>query len=122
MRVSFRCPEEERGRAVGKRGRRRQFGVEVFEAPGGEFRSELRMRGAADPERMPGAEDVVVEARLGQLLGLDRSAEPVVPLEHTHPPAAAREQCATRERVDAAADDDGVEGVSHPRAPGTRRR
>ena len=63
---------------------------------------------AAHPERVPGAEDVVVEPRLRDLRGLDRAAEPVVPLEHADAPAGLREQRRAGEPVDAAADDDGV--------------
>ena len=78
--------------------------------------AELRVRGAADPERMPCAEDVVVEARLGDLRGLDRAAEPVVPLEHAHALARACEQRGAREAVDPAADEDRVV-VRHRPAP-----
>ena len=105
----------------GIRGRGRQLGVQVLEPARRELVAELRVRRAADPERMPRAEDVVVEPGLGQLRRVDRAAEPVVALEHADAPARAREQRAARERVDAAADDDRVV-VSHPRAPGTRRR
>ena len=106
---------------VGKRGRRRQGGIQVLEPARSEVVAELGVRSAADPQRMPRAEDVVVEARLGELGAVNRAAEPVVPLEHADVPARAREQRAARERIDAAADDDRVE-VSHRRAPGTRRR
>ena len=56
-----------------------------------ELVAELCVRGTADPERVPGAEHVVEEPRLGQLLGLDRAAEPVVALEHADAPVRARE-------------------------------
>ena len=121
VRVRLGGAQEERRFAVGVRGRGRQLGVEVLETARRELVAELRVRRAADPERVPRAEDVVQEPGLRQLRGLDRAAEPVVPLEHAHAPAPAREQRAARERVDAAADDDRVV-VSHPRASGTRRR
>ena len=75
-------------RRPGRRGRRRQLGVQVLEPAGRELVAEHRVRGAADPERMPGGEHVVVEAGLGDLRRLDRAAEPVVALEHADAPAA----------------------------------
>ena len=112
--------QEERALAVRERGRRREVGVQVLEAVPRELVAELRMRRPADPERMPRAEDVVLEPRRGDLGGLDRAAEPVVALEHAHVPAALREQRRAREAVDARADDDRV--VVSQRSPGTRRR
>ena len=101
---------EVRARAVRERRRGRQVGVEVLEPEPVEVRLQLGVGGGADPERVPGGEDLVPEARRRQVVdGLDRAAEPVVPLEHAHAPAVFREQCGTRERVDAAADEDGVE-------------
>jgi hypothetical protein len=97
-----------RGAAVGECGRRRQLGVQVLEAARRKVVAELGVRATADPERMPGTEDVVDEARLGDLRRADRAAEPVVPFEHADVPAALREQCGAGERVDAAADEDGV--------------
>jgi hypothetical protein len=94
--------------------------VQVLEASRCELLLQLGVRRATDPERMPGAEDVVEVARLGQLRRLDRAAELGLALEHADVPAAAREQRRTRERVDAAADDDGVV-LSHAPARGTRR-
>ena len=121
LRVPLRRAQEERRAAVRKRRRRGQLRVEVLEPARRELVAELGVRGAADPERMPGAEDVVQEPRLGQLLGLDRAAEPVVALEHADAPLRSREQRRARERVDAAPDDDRVV-LSHRRAPGARRR
>jgi hypothetical protein len=97
LRVFLRRAREEGGAAVRECGRRRQHGVQVLEAAHLEIRAELGVRGAADPERMPGAEDVVEETRLRQLLGLDRAAEPVVALEHADAPVCAREQCGAGE-------------------------
>ena len=77
-----------------------------------ELVAELRVRRAADPERMPRAVDVVLEARLGQLLGLDRAAEPVVALEDADAPVGPREEGRAGKGVDAAPDDDRVV-VSH---------
>ena len=73
--------------------------------------AEQRVRGTADPQRMPAREHVVVEAGLGDLGRADAAAEPLVALEHDHVPAGPREEGAAGERVDPAADDDGVEAV-----------
>ena len=101
---------EVRARAVRERRRGRQVGVQVLEPEPVEVRLQLGVGGRADPERMPGGEDLVREPRRGQALdGLDRAAEPVVSLEHADPPAVLREQRGARERVDAAADEDRVE-------------
>ena len=116
---------EEEGRAAVREGRgRRQVGVDVLEPARRELAAELGMGGAADPERVPRAEDVVKEARLGQLLGLDRAPEPIVALEHADAPAGAGKQGGAGQRVDAAPHEDRVEGValSHRRAPGAPRR
>ena len=94
--------------------------VEVLEPARGELVAQLGMGRAADPERMPGAEDIMQEARLGQLRRLDRSPQLCLALEHADAPAAPREQRGARKRVDAAADDDGVV-LSHVRAAGTPR-
>ena len=110
--------EQKRRLAVREERRGRVVRVQILEPARGEVVAELGVRRAADPERVPGAEDVVVEARLGDLGRLDRAAEPVVALEHADAPAGPREQRAARERVDPAADDDGVVlGHSHQRAP-----
>ena len=114
--------QQERALAVREERPRRQLRVQVLEPVPREVVAELRVRGAADPERMPRAEDVVVEPRLGDLGGLDRAAEPVVPLEHADVPARLREQRTAGEAVDPRADDDGVVGPLSQRAPGTRRR
>ena len=82
----------------GKSGAGRKLGVQVLEPARGEVVAEERVRGAADPERVPGREDVVVEAGLGDLGRLDRAAEPVVPLEHADAPAA-RGRAARRTRA-----------------------
>ena len=119
--VPSRVAEQEGGAAVGKRGRRRQVGIQVLEAALGELWPELRVRRPGDPERMPGAEDVVAIAGHRELGRVDRAAEPVVSLEHADAPARARQQRRARERVDAAPDDDRVV-VSHRGACGTRRR
>src|SRR6185436_5016779 len=99
--------------------RGRMVGVQVLEPAPGELLAELGVRRAADPERMPGAEDVVEVAGLGQLGRADAAAELRLALEDAHAPAATRQQRGTGERVDPAADDD---RVSHARARGTRRR
>ena len=114
-RVALRVAQQEGGLAVRKGGRRGQVGVEVLEAALGELVAELRVRGAADPERVPRGEDVVDEPGLRDLGRADRAAEPVVSLEHADVPASADEERSARERVDPAADDDCVELV-HRRA------
>ena len=74
----------------GERGRRREIGVDVAQAVAREVGLELRMHRPADPERVPGTEHVVEEAGLGQLLGLDRAAEPSLRSStHTSQPAFA---------------------------------
>ena len=103
---------------IGRAGR--EVGVQVLEPAGGEVVAEQGVRRAADPERMPGGEHVVPEARLGDLGGLDRAAEPVVPLEHADAPAGTGEQRAAGERVDAAPDQHRVV-LSHLAAPASGR-
>ena len=71
--------------------------VQVFESALREFFAEQCVGGTADPEGMPGTEEVVHESRLGQLRGLDGTAELVFRLEHTDAPAAACEQSRSRE-------------------------
>ena len=90
--------EQERRLAVGERGRRRQLGVQVLEAARGELVAEQGVRRAADPERMPAREHVVVEAGLGDLGGPDAAAEPVVALEHDRR-ASRRARAARRRRA-----------------------
>ena len=103
---------EERARAVRERGRGREVGVQVLEPEPVEVRLQLGVGRGADPERVPGGEDLVREARCGQAFDrLDRAAEPVVPLEHADAPALLREQRRGGERVDPAADEDRVEPV-----------
>ncbi len=58
-RVALRVAQQEGRLAVGKRRPGRQLGVEVLEPARREIVAEQRVRGAADPERMPRAEDVV---------------------------------------------------------------
>src|SRR5581483_7331253 len=118
-RIAVGVPEEECGRSVRERSRRRQLGVEVLEPPPGELVAEQRVRGAADPQRMPRTQDVVVIARLRELLRPHAAAKAVGALEHAYTPPGPREQRAARERVDAAADDDGVV-LSHAPSPDRR--
>jgi hypothetical protein len=66
------------------------------------------MHGAADPQRVPRTEDVVLEPRPGDLGRADAAAEPALSLEDADVPTGLREQGGTREAVDAAADDDCV--------------
>ena len=83
-------------------------GVQVLEPARRELVSELRVRRAADPKRMPGAEDVVLEPGLGELRGLDRAAELGAALEHANIPAGPGQQRSAGQGVDPAADDDRV--------------
>ena len=89
---------EERALAVRERRRRRVLGVQVLEPARGELVAELRVRRPADPERMPGAEDVVQEAGLGQLRGLDRAAE-LVARARARRRASRRARAARRRRA-----------------------
>jgi hypothetical protein len=95
---------------------RRQLGVHVLEPEAAEVVGQLRVRRGADEERMPGREHLVDEPGLGDLRGPDRAAEPVLALEHEHPLAALREQRRAGERVDPAADEDGIPSVAHSTA------
>ncbi len=115
--------QQERRLAVRKQRRRRMLGVQILETVTGEVAAEPGVRRAADPERVPGTEDVVMESRLRDLRRLDRAPEPVVPLEHAHVTPGLGEQSGAGEAVDAAADDDRVVGplLSHERGCGTRR-
>jgi hypothetical protein len=93
--VGFGRAEQECRLALGRQRRGRVVGVEVLEPALGELVGELGMRGAAHPERVPGAEDVVQVPRLGQLRGTDAAPELVLALEHAHaPPAASEQSCA----------------------------
>jgi len=70
--------------------------------------------------------DVAEQRALGGFLdddsgGVQLLTRIALALQHAHAPARAREQCAARERVDPAPDDDCVV-VSHARGPGTRHR
>ena len=106
---------EVRARPVRERGRGGEVGVQVLEPEAVEVRLQLGVGRGADPERVPGSKDLVPEAGGGETIDrLDRAAEPVVPLQHADPPTVFREQCGTRERVDAAADEDGVESGHAP--------
>ena len=95
-------------------------GVEVRQPALGESGSQLGVRRAADPEGMPGAEDIVVEPRLRELGRAHRAAQLRLTLEDGDAPAGARQERRARKRVDAASDENGVV-VSHARARGTRR-
>ena len=101
--------QQEGALAVREERRGRQLGVQVLEPASRELLAQLRVRSPADPERVPGAEDVVEISGLGDLGRPDRASELVLALEDADTPTAAREQGRARERVDAAADDDGVE-------------
>ena len=92
---------EERARAVRERRAGRQVGVQVLEAERVEVGLQLGIGRRADPERVPGGEDLVREPGRRQAVdGLDRAAEPVVSLEHADAPAVLREQRGAGERVD----------------------
>jgi len=120
-RIAVSARRQERALSVRVERPRRVLRVEVLETALCELLAEQRMGRTPDPEWMPGAEDVVPEARLGQLGRFDRAAELCLAFEHADAPAGAEEEGCAGERVDPAADDDCVV-VSHGRAPGTRRR
>ncbi len=105
-----------RALAVGEERRRRQLGVQVLDPAPLELVLQLRVRRRAGEERVPRGEDLVDEARLGDLGRADRAAEPVVALQHAHAPAGPREQRRGDERVDPAADRDRVVAAAHRRA------
>ena len=94
-------------------GRRAAVGrssVQILEAERVEIRLQLGIGRRADPQRVPGGEDLVCEpGRREAVDGLDRAAQPVVSLEHADAPTLFREQGTGRERVDAATDEDRVE-------------
>ena len=97
------------------------LGVQVLQPALAELGAELGMCRAPDPEWMPRAEHIVVEARLGELGRAHRATQLCLAFEHGHAPASACQERSACERVDAAPDQDGVV-VSHARARGTRRR
>src|SRR5206468_9284378 len=114
LRVRVRAPEQEGRLAVRIERRRWVVGVQVLEPTRRELVPELRVRRAADPERMPGAEDVVVEPGLGELRGLNRTPEVPAALEDANVPAGPSQQRRAGKRIDPAADDDRVMTGSHP--------
>ena len=113
--------QQKRSFALREECRRRQLGVQVLEVPLGQLRTELRVRSAPHPERMPRAEDIVQVARLGQLRGANRAAQRLLTLEHEHAPAGPGEQSSAGKGVDSAPDQDRVV-LNRPRAHGTPRR
>ena len=82
---------------------------------------ELRVGGRADEQRVPPGEHLVNEPGLGDLGGLDRTADVVVALEHEHALSGLGQQRGAGERVDAAADEDDVVGSGH-RPTSSRRK
>ncbi len=73
------------------------LGVQVLEPALGKRLAKLGVRGAAHPEWMPGAEDVVVETRLGELSCTDSSAQLRLPFEDGHAPAGTCQECGAGE-------------------------
>jgi hypothetical protein len=69
---------EERARPVREERAGRELRVQVLETARVQVVGQLGVGGRADEERVPGGEDLVREARLGQLGGLDRAAEIIV--------------------------------------------
>ena len=107
-RVTLGRAQQERALSVRERRCRREVRVQVLEPMPCEVVAELRMRRPAYPERMPRAEHVVLEAGRRDLGGLDRAAEPVVPLQDANVPAALRQERRARQAIDPRADDDRV--------------
>ena len=85
-----------RGLAVRAEPARRQLGVQVLEPEPVQLVGELRVRGRADEQRVPGRDHLVDEAGLGDLRRPDRPAEAVGALEHEHALPAARQQRRSR--------------------------
>jgi hypothetical protein len=73
------------------------LGIQVLEPALGKRLAKLGMRGAAYPEWMPGAEDVVVETWLGELSRPDRSAQLRLAFENGHAPAGTCQECGAGE-------------------------
>ena len=80
--------------AVGVRRRGRVLGVQVLDAARLELGAELRVCRAPDPQRVPRAEDVVMEARPGDLRRLDRAPELGFALEDTDAPPGTESSAA----------------------------
>jgi hypothetical protein len=106
---------EEDALAVGKERAGRQLGVEVLEPARVQLVAELGVGGRAHEEWVPGGEDLVREARLGDLRRPDRAAEVVVALEHEHALPRPGEERSPCERIDPAPDEDDV--VAHKASP-----
>src|SRR5205807_1480094 len=90
--VELRCvriggAQQERAFTVGIERPGRELRVQILEPVPRQVVTELRVRRAADPQRMPRAEYVVLEAGLRDLRRLDRAAEPVVAFEDADVPA-----------------------------------
>src|SRR5262249_31715519 len=96
-RVRVGAAEQKRRLAVREERRRREVGVRVLEPALGELVAQLRVRRPADPERVPGTEDVVQVAGLGQLCGPNRASEVSAALEYAHTPTLASQQRTTRQ-------------------------
>jgi hypothetical protein len=65
------------------------FRVQVLETALRKLGAELRVGRAADPQRVPRAEDVVSKARLGERRSLDCATELAFGFEHADTPTAA---------------------------------
>ena len=114
LRVRVRAAEQKRRIAVRIERRSWILGVPVLEPASRQLVAELRVRRAADPERMPGAEDIVLEPGVGELRRLNGPTKVLAALEHANVPPAPRQQRGASERIDAAADEDRVV-VGHER-------
>ena len=81
---------EERARAVREGARRSAGQCSEYSRPSAvEIRLQLGIGRRADPQRVPGGEDLVREpGRREAVDGLDRAAQPVVSLEHADAPTA----------------------------------
>jgi hypothetical protein len=114
FRVGVGASEQERRLAVGKERGRRVVRVQILEPTRRQLFPQLSVRRPTDPERVPGTEDVVDEPGLGQLSGLNRTAQVVAALEDADAPPGPGQERSAGQRVDPATDDDRVV-VGHER-------
>ena len=120
--VAVGVAQQERRLAVREGGRRRQLGVQVLEPAAA--RSSPSCACAAPPTQSGCQALKTSWWKPGSVISAVWIAPPSQSLRsstHTRQPAS-REQRAARERVDAAADEDGVVVSHRRRAAGTRRR
>ena len=95
--VALERAGHERGRAVGEGGAGRQVRVDVLDAAPRQLVAELGVGRRAGEERVPRGHHLVREPGHGEVVDRpDAAAGDVVPLEHAHRPALARQQRGAR--------------------------